>query len=130
MKSRIYFLTFLIIGLFILIGGGAFRQIEKSWTLDSLLIRKQFDSSPVLSAEQSMKTMQLEDGFTIKLVTSEPLINSPVAIVFDKIGRIWVTEMEGYMPDTIGTGEDQPSGTDARCDAGVRAAVYGRDGAV
>ena len=110
MKSRTYFLTFLIIGLFILIGGGAFRQIEKSWILDSLLIRKQFDSSPVLSAEQSMKTMQLEEGFTIKLVTSEPLINSPVAIVFDKKGRIWVTEMEGYMPDTTGTGEDQPSG--------------------
>lgn len=110
MKSKTYFLIFLIIGLFILIGGGAFRQIEKSRILDSLLIRKQFDSSPVLSAEQSMKTMQLEKGFAIKLVTSEPLINSPVAIVFDKKGRIWVTEMEGYMPDTIGTGEDQPSG--------------------
>ncbi len=110
MRNRTYFLSFLIIGLFILIGGGAFRQIEKSFALDSLLIRKQFASSPVLSAEESMKTMELEPGFAVKLVTKEPLINSPVAIVFDKTGRIWVTEMEGYMPDTLGTGEEQPKG--------------------
>ena len=110
MRSKAYVISFLIIGLFILIGGGAFRQIEKSLVLDSLLIRKEFDSSPVLSAEESMKKMQLESGFTVKLVTKEPLINSPVAIVFDKIGRIWVTEMEGYMPDTVGTGEEQPRG--------------------
>ena len=110
MRSRSYLLTFLIIGFFILIGGGAFRQVEESFTLDSLRIRKQFDSSPVLSAQESMKTMQLENGFIIKLVSSEPMIKSPVAIVFDKSGRIWAAEMEGYMPDTLGTGEDQPRG--------------------
>lgn len=110
MRSRSYLLIFLIIGLFILIGGGAFRQVEQSFTLDSLRIRKQFDSSPVLSAQESMKTMQLENGFTVKLVSNEPLINSPVAIVFDKTGRIWAAEMEGYMPDTLGTGEDLPRG--------------------
>lgn len=110
MKGRSFLLIVLIIGLFILIGGGAFRQIEQSFVLDSLRIRKQFDSSPVLSAAESMKTMQLEEGFEIKLVASEPLVNSPVAFVFDKAGRMWVTEMIGYMPDTVGTGEDQPRG--------------------
>lgn len=110
MKGRSFLLIVLIIGLFILIGGGAFRQIEQSFVLDSLRIRKQFDSSPVLSAVESMKTMQLEEGFEIKLVASEPLVNSPVAFVFDKAGRMWVTEMIGYMPDTVGTGEDQPRG--------------------
>lgn len=110
MRSRTYFLSFLIIGLFILIGGGAFRQTESSFVLDSLLIRKQFSSSPVFSAKESMKTMQLEAGFTVKLVVEEPLINSPVAIIFDKTGRIWVTEMEGYMSDTLGTGEEQARG--------------------
>ncbi|SKB66703.1 DUF7133 domain-containing protein [Daejeonella lutea] len=110
MRSRTYFLTFLIIGLFILIGSGAFRQIEASFTLDSLRIRQQYNSSPVLSAEESIKTMELEDGFEVKIVAKEPLVNSPVAFVFDKIGRMWVVEMEGYMPDTVGTDEDKPRG--------------------
>ncbi|MGB4400022.1 MAG: c-type cytochrome [Daejeonella sp.] len=110
MKNSLFYIFFLVIGSFIFIGGGAFRQAEKSKILDSLLIRQKFDSSPVLSAEESMKTMQLEPGFTVRLVAEEPLIHSPVAIVFDKRGRIWVTEMEGYMPDTLGTGEDQPRG--------------------
>ncbi|WP_411273498.1 c-type cytochrome [Daejeonella sp.] len=110
MRRRTYLLTLLIISFFILVGGGAFRQVEDHPILDSLRIRKQFDSSPVLTAEESMKTMQIEEGFSLKLVTSEPLIKSPVAIVFDKMGRIWVTEMEGYMSDTLGTGEDQPRG--------------------
>ncbi|MEJ7780598.1 MAG: c-type cytochrome [Daejeonella sp.] len=110
MNKAIYLLLFLMTGLIVLVGNGAFRHSEKNGVLDSLLIRKQFSSSPVLSPEESMKTMQLEEGFTVKLVASEPLVNSPVAFVFDKKGRIWVTEMEGYMPDTLGTGEDQPRG--------------------
>lgn len=110
MRSSTYFLTFLVIGLFILVGGAAFRQTEESLTLDSLRIRQQFASSPVLSAEESMKTMQLEEGFEIRAVAKEPLVNSPVAMVFDRAGRIWVTEMIGYMPDTVGTGEEQPRG--------------------
>jgi mono/diheme cytochrome c family protein/glucose/arabinose dehydrogenase len=110
MKSKAYFISFLVIGLFILIAGGGFRQIEQSFVLDSLLNRKQFASSPVLSAEESIKAMQLESGFKVELVTKEPLISSPVAMVFDKSGRIWVAEMEGYMPDTLGTGEEQPVG--------------------
>ena len=57
-----------------------------------------------------MKTMQLAEGFTVKLVAEEPLIKTPVAIVFDKKGRIWLAEMDGYMPDTVGTGEEQPRG--------------------
>ncbi|MEJ7691877.1 c-type cytochrome [Daejeonella sp.] len=110
MRSRTYFLSFLVIGIIVLIGSGAFRQIERGFALDSLLIRKQFASSPALSAEESMKTMQLEEGFIIKIVATEPLVNTPVATIFDKTGRIWVTEMEGYMPDTVGTGEEQPKG--------------------
>lgn len=69
-----------------------------------------FSSSPVLSASESMKKMKLEEGFNIRLVAEEPLLNTPVALTFDEKGRIWVVEMESYMPDTLGTGEDQPSG--------------------
>ncbi len=111
MKNKVCLILFLIIGIVILIGGGAFRDIEKSFTLDSLLIRKQYALSPVLTAEQSLKTMQVENGFAVKLVANEPMVKSPVAMVFDKTGRMWVAEMEGYMPDTLGTGEDQPHGS-------------------
>ena len=110
MKKSIYILSSLVIGLMVLIGNGAFRQSEEGYFLDSLLIRKQFSSSPVLTAQESMEKMQLADGFKVKLVAAEPLLNSPVALVFDKKERIWVAEMDGYMPDTAGTGEDQPRG--------------------
>jgi len=77
---------------------------------DSLAIRKAYASSPVVPAEASVAKMQVEDGFEVKLVTAEPLVNSPVALTFDEKGRMWVIEMQGYMPDTLGTGEEKPSG--------------------
>lgn len=63
-----------------------------------------------MSAEASLDNMQVEEGFEVKLVASEPLISAPVAITFDNRSRIWALEMNGFMPDTLGTGEDQPSG--------------------
>lgn len=69
-----------------------------------------FSKSPFLSAQEALTKFEIEDGFEIQLVASEPLINTPVFISFDQKGRIWTVEMIGYMPDTVGTGEDQPSG--------------------
>lgn len=66
--------------------------------------------SPVLTPEQCMKTMQVEAGVKVQLVAAEPLVNTPVALTFDEKGRIWVAEMQGYMPDTNATGENRPSG--------------------
>jgi mono/diheme cytochrome c family protein/glucose/arabinose dehydrogenase len=66
--------------------------------------------SPFLSPAQSMARMQIEDGFEVKLVASEPLISTPVAMLFDDKARMWVVEMTGYMPDSLGTGEDIPNG--------------------
>ncbi|MGK6350984.1 c-type cytochrome [Parapedobacter sp. DT-150] len=54
--------------------------------------------------------MQVEEGFDVELVASEPLVMAPVAMTFDGQGRIWVVEMDGYMPDSLGTGEDAPVG--------------------
>ncbi len=76
---------------------------------DSLVLKKDL-TSPVLSAEESIKKMHFEKGFTVKLVAAEPLTTAPVALNFDDNGRIWVVEMEDYMPDTLGTGEDEHKG--------------------
>src|SRR5687767_2125811 len=73
---------------------------------DSLAIREEFANSPVLSPEESLKHLQAEESFTVELVAGEPLVVAPVAMTFDEKSRIWVVEMQGYMPDTVGTGED------------------------
>lgn len=77
---------------------------------DSLAIRQSIKKAPVLSPEASIKLMHIEEGFTVKLVAAEPLVMAPVAMTFDDKGRIWEVEMQDYMPDTLGNGEDVPSG--------------------
>ncbi len=67
------------------------------------------NSSPVVAAGESIGKMKVEDGFTVKLIASEPLISAPVAMTFDNKGRIWALQMDDYMPDTLGTGENIPS---------------------
>lgn len=64
----------------------------------------------MLSPRASIKAMEVEEGFDVELVAAEPLVIAPVAMTFDEKGRIWVVEMDGYMPDTLGIGEDAPVG--------------------
>jgi mono/diheme cytochrome c family protein/glucose/arabinose dehydrogenase len=61
-----------------------------------------------LSPEESMKTIRLPEGYHLELVASEPVIQEPVAIVWDGNGRMYVAEMRSYMRDINGTGEDLP----------------------
>ena len=77
---------------------------------DSLAIRAAYSSSPVLTPKESLERFRVEPGFAVHLVAAEPLVNSPVALLFDEKARMWVLEMQGYMPDTSGAGEDQPRG--------------------
>jgi putative membrane-bound dehydrogenase-like protein len=62
------------------------------------------DEGPPYSPEQSMTTMQIERGFRIDLVTSEPDVQSPVAMDIDENGRMFVVEMPGYPLDVSPTG--------------------------
>nr|WP_295922509.1 c-type cytochrome [uncultured Dyadobacter sp.] len=80
--------------------------------------------SPFVPASQTIAKMQIEDGFEIKLVASEPLVSAPVAMQFDDKARMWVVEMTGYMPDTIGTGEDIPNGNIVVLDDKNKDGVY------
>lgn len=77
---------------------------------DSTAMRQKTGPSPVLDAQTAISHMQIEKGLEVQLVASEPLITTPVAMTFDDKGRMWVVEMTGYMPDTVGTGEDKPNG--------------------
>ena len=67
-------------------------------------------NSPVLTPEQSLKTVVMPPGYHLELVASEPLVQDPVAIEFGPDGRLWVVEMPGFMPDESGKDSREPSG--------------------
>jgi hypothetical protein len=56
---------------------------------------------------QALATFRIKANFTVELVASEPLIESPVAIDWDAQGRLWVCEMYDY-----------PTGLDPVADVG------------
>lgn len=58
----------------------------------------------------SLENYQIEEGFDLSIVASEPFLKAPVSMDFDDKGRMWVVEMIGYMPNLEGIGEDEPSG--------------------
>jgi putative membrane-bound dehydrogenase-like protein len=62
---------------------------------------------PPLSPAEALRTFRLSDDFRIELFLSEPQITSPVEMVFDENGRIYVAEMLDYP-------EDPPGGKPAR----------------
>src|SRR5215203_2736836 len=112
MRIFIYSLKILIVvcSLLWLTGQSCKQSEENKNGTDSLSIRESISSSAVISPEESIGKMHLQEGFAVKLVAAEPLITAPVAMTFDKEGRIWVVQMNDYMPDTAGTGEDKPTG--------------------
>ena len=66
------------------------------------------------SPADSMKTMQLEQGFRLELVASEPDVQSPVAMDIDEDGRLFVVEMPGYPLDVSPTRKSQAAGGSRR----------------
>lgn len=67
-------------------------------------------SPPVVSGKESLKNFKLPPGFKIEVVACEPMIETPVAVSWDHKGRMYVVEMNSYMHDMDGNGEDQPVG--------------------
>ena len=61
-------------------------------------------AGPPYTPAQSMAMLQLEPGFRVELVASEPDVQSPVAMDIDEDGRIFVVEMPGYPLDVSPTG--------------------------
>jgi putative membrane-bound dehydrogenase-like protein len=54
--------------------------------------------------ESSLSTFEIEEGFKIELIASEPLIGDPVDMEVDESGRLYVVEMPGYPLDISGSG--------------------------
>jgi mono/diheme cytochrome c family protein len=66
--------------------------------------------SPVLPAEEALKTFYMPPGYRVELVASEPLIQEPVVIDWDLDGRLWAVEMPGFMANLTGSNEYDPIG--------------------
>ena len=60
-----------------------------------------------MSPEESMKTIQVPDGYKLQLVASEPMIKEPVDCVWDANGDLYVIEMTTYMQDADATGQSE-----------------------
>lgn len=60
--------------------------------------------------EIDLSSYVIEPEFELDVLASEPLLIAPVAMDFDKQGRMWVLELPGYMTDIDGKGEHDPTG--------------------
>lgn len=65
--------------------------------------------APPLSPAESIKTMEIADGYSITPVLSEPHIHEPSAIAWDGNGRMYVVEMRTYMQDIDGQNQLAPT---------------------
>lgn len=58
----------------------------------------------------SLDSYKIAAGFNLEVIAAEPLLDAPVTMDFDNMGRMWVVEMRGYMPNLEGIGEEEPNG--------------------
>ena len=104
-----HFAFFVIVFSAMILGTGC-QQENKKLSKEELREKLDKTESIVLQPQETLKHFKLEKNFQIQLVVSEPLVSAPVAANFDKQGRLWVVEMNAYMPDTSGNGEQEPIG--------------------
>jgi mono/diheme cytochrome c family protein len=62
-------------------------------------VQKVSPDSPALPPAEALKTFYMPPGYRIELVASEPLIQDPIAIDWDRQGRLWAVEMPGFVPN-------------------------------
>ncbi len=74
--------------------------------LDTLVIDKYHPDLKALSPEESMKSIEMQPGYRLELVASEPMVQEPVLVVWDGDGKMYVAEMNTYMQDADFTGQD------------------------
>ena len=65
--------------------------------------------APPLSPEDSIATMEIQPGYSITPVLTEPVIHEPAAIAWDGNGRMYVVEMRTYMQEIDGKDQLAPT---------------------
>jgi len=74
-------------------------------------VEKQWDvpDAPVRSPKEARELFRLPAGYVIEAIATEPLIQDPVDCSWDASGRLWVVEMNTFMPNADGDGELEPN---------------------
>src|SRR5262245_9820682 len=70
--------------------------------------RKAGPTSAPLTAEEELKTFSLPPGYRAELVAAEPLVEDPIIMDFDPDGRLWVLELQAFLPDLSGRDSVEP----------------------
>jgi mono/diheme cytochrome c family protein/glucose/arabinose dehydrogenase len=77
-------------------GHGQSSPVNRPWPPG---VQKVSDESPVLAPQEALNTFFMPPGYRLELVASEPLIQDPTVIDWDLEGRLWATEMTGFVRD-------------------------------
>ncbi|MDA0667582.1 MAG: c-type cytochrome [Planctomycetota bacterium] len=75
------------------------EAVERQWNIPD---------APVRTPLEALDLFQLPPGYVIEAVATEPLIQDPIDCCWDASGRLWVVEMNTFMPDADGHGELEP----------------------
>ncbi|MFT5522938.1 MAG: mono/diheme cytochrome c family protein/glucose/arabinose dehydrogenase, partial [Pirellulaceae bacterium] len=67
-----------------------------------LLAEEQSPKAPPLSPEEFLKVTEIQAGYSMTPVLTEPVIHEPTVVAWDGNGRMYVVEMRTYMQDIDG----------------------------
>src|SRR5688572_14616713 len=77
------------------VSGQQSSPVNRPWPPE---VHKVSPESPALAPADALKTFFMPSGYRIELVASEPLIQDPIVIDWDRQGRLWAVEMPGFVP--------------------------------
>ncbi|HEY5919727.1 MAG TPA: PVC-type heme-binding CxxCH protein, partial [Chryseolinea sp.] len=81
------------------------KNISALLVLSLLLLSTGCKKEISTNTNDPLSTFEIEPGFKIELIASEPLIGDPVDIEIDENGTLYVVEMPGYPLDKSGSGK-------------------------
>jgi mono/diheme cytochrome c family protein len=84
----------LIMATAVVAGRGQSSPVNRPWPPG---VQPVSSESPVLPPEEALKTFFMPPGYRLELVASEPLVQDPTIMDWDLQGRLWVTEMTGFV---------------------------------
>ena len=70
--------------------------IQSGVTAEQKLFNTQELSSPFLNSAQALNKITVPKGFKVQLSAAEPLVQQPIAMAWDSLGRLWVAECYTY----------------------------------
>jgi putative membrane-bound dehydrogenase-like protein len=94
--TRVRASALLLFAAVLTVSGQQSSPVNRPWPPE---VQKVSPDSPALSPTDALKTFYMPPGYRIELVASEPLIQDPIVIDWDRQGRLWAVEMPGFVPN-------------------------------